>query len=84
MRGRRFAFLRSSFIVYIDLQAAYVIGDIGVLGDDLGQFAGPQTWQWTNASNEVVVKRNFSINVVFGNFGEDGVAFSAFLEGNQI
>ena len=68
MSGHRFGLLRNCFrVLYIDLQAAYVISDVGVLDDDLGTFAGPQTFPWING-REVVVKGNFGINVAFGNF----------------
>ena len=84
MRGRRFALLRIYVVVYIDLQAAYMIGDVGVLGDDLGEFACPPSQTSWIHDTDVIVEGDFGIDVAFNEFGEEGVALSAFLEGNQI
>lgn len=72
--------------IYIDLQAAYVISDIGVLGDDLGEFADSlsQTF-WNNGRVVTVVAKGYvGKYVAFGEFGEGRVALGASFEGVKV
>ena len=53
-----------------------MIGNIGCIGQGLGQLAGPKTCRYSSIV-KVVMKGNVGINVPCGEFGEDRMALCA-------